>query len=373
MGMTEKQGGSYVRSNTTRAIPIAGIGRGESYRLTGHKWFFSAPTSDAHLVLARTDGKDAPSCFFVPRYCPDGSKNAIQIQRLKDKVGNRSNASSEVELLDAYGIMVGEEGRGIPTIIEMATYTRLDCVAGSAALIRQALVQAIHHCRHRQTFGRLLSDQPLMCQVLADLALECEAATTLMMRLAAAFDRPENMFERGLQRWLMPAAKYWVCKRAIEAAAECMEILGGNGYVETSPLARLYREAPVNSIWEGSGNVMCLDVLRANEREPEAVQAVLTWLKESAQEEPHMLRSLQDLLSDLALADEEREAAARRIAQNMVLLAQASLLKEHAPGTMAEMFISSRLGGIGGRTFGILPGHAPIATMQRLIERAFAC
>ena len=265
MGMTEKQGGSDVRSNTTVARALGEPGRGHAYALTGHKWFFSAPMCDAHLVLARTEA--GPSCFFVPRWRPDGSKNKILIQRLKDKLGNRSNSSSEVEFQDAYGVMVGEDGRGIPTIIEMANHTRLDCVIGSAGLMRNALVQAIHHARHRHAFGRPLAEQPLMQNVLADLALESEAATRLMLRLAQAAEAIDDPLERAWRRVLTPAAKFWICKRALEFSGECMEVWGGNGYVENAPMARMYREAPVNSIWEGSGNVMCLDVLRAISKE----------------------------------------------------------------------------------------------------------
>jgi putative acyl-CoA dehydrogenase len=367
MGMTEKQGGSDVRSNTTAATPSA-----DGYTLVGHKWFFSVPTSDAHLVLAKVNGSEAPSCFFVPRYRPDGRQNAVHIQRLKDKVGNRSNASSEVEFYDAYGVLVGDEGRGIPTIIEMATYTRLDCVIGSAALMRQALVQAIHHTRHRQAFGHLLAEQPLMRQVLADLALESEAAAVLMMRLAQAFDAADAPLERALQRWLLPAAKFWVCKRAIEMAGECMEVLGGNGYVETGPLARLYREAPVNSIWEGSGNVMCLDVQRAYAREPEAAQALLAWLHQHAHGDITLNQALEALHADLALANDAKEAAARRIAQSLMLLTQACLLKQQAASSwVAEAFIASRFGHGHGRVFGTLPDRIGRTTQQALLKRAF--
>src|SRR6204780_5073692 len=256
MGMTEKQGGSDVRANTTRAVRSSD----GSYRITGHKWFFSAPQCDAHLVLAQSDG--GLSCFFMPRRLPDGSLNGIYIQRLKDKLANRSNASSEVEFVDAWGLLLGEEGRGFPTILAMGTFTRLDCCTGSAGMMRQALVQALHHARHRKAFGATLIDQPLMGSVLADLALESEAATALSLRLARAFDS-ERPSEIALRRALTSAAKFWVCKRGCELAAETMEVLGGNGYTEELPLARMAREMPVNSIWEGSGNIMCLDVLRA--------------------------------------------------------------------------------------------------------------
>ena len=376
MGMTEKQGGSDVRSNQTRAYATGGgtgSGRGGEYRLVGHKWFFSAPQCDAHLVLARTDDHEGLSCFFVPRFAPDGSKNAVQIQRLKDKLGNRSNASSEVEFLDAYGVLIGEEGRGVPTIIEMANYTRLDCVIGSAALMRAALVQAIHHARHRSAFGRHLAEQPLMQNVLADLALESEAATVLFMRLARAFeDAASAPEERAWRRIVTPAAKYWVCKRTLEFTGEAMEVWGGNGYVEEGPMARFYREAPVNSIWEGSGNVMCLDVLRAMEREADAAQALFAAWHATAQGHPALTAALGRLAATLKNAPETREASARRIAQQIVLIAQAALLVQHAPAAVADAFIATRLAdgcGESGRVYGTLPAtfdHAAI------IERAFA-
>ncbi|MGF6779424.1 isovaleryl-CoA dehydrogenase [Paraburkholderia sp. GAS334] len=374
MGMTEKQGGSDVRSNQTRAFATeGGGGRGAAYRLVGHKWFFSAPQCDAHLVLARTDVHEGLSCFFVPRFAPDGSKNAVQIQRLKDKLGNRSNVSSEVEFFDAHGIMIGDEGRGVPTIIEMANYTRLDCVIGSAALMRAALVQAIHHARHRSAFGKHLVDQPLMRNVLADLALESEAATVLFMRLARAFEDTSNTpEERAWRRIVTPASKFWVCKRALEFTGEAMEVWGGNGYVEEGPMARFYREAPVNSIWEGSGNVMCLDVLRAMEREPDAAQALLaTWRATAQQASPALGKALDNLSATLGTAPDRREASARRIAQQIVLTAQATLLVQHAPAAIADAFIATRLAqgcGDSGRVYGTLPAafdHAAI------IERAF--
>jgi putative acyl-CoA dehydrogenase len=372
MGMTEKQGGSDVRSNQTRAFSTGAGGRGASYRLVGHKWFFSAPQCDAHLVLARTDDHEGLSCFFVPRFAPDGSKNAVQIQRLKDKLGNRSNASSEVEFLDAHGIMIGDEGRGVPTIIEMANYTRLDCVIGSAALMRAALVQAIHHARHRSAFGKHLAEQPLMRNVLADLALESEAATVLFMRLARAFEDTDNTpEERAWRRIVTPAAKFWVCKRALEFTGEAMEVWGGNGYVEEGPMSRFYREAPVNSIWEGSGNVMCLDVLRAIEREPDAAQALFAAWRAAAQGHPALGAALERLAATLGGPAELREAAARRIAQQIVLTAQATLLAQHAPAEIADAFIATRLSegcGDSGRVYGTLPAafdHAAI------IERAF--
>jgi len=366
MGMTEKQGGSDVRSNATVAVPVRGEGRGAEYALTGHKWFFSAPMCDAHLVLARTD--NGLSCFFVPRWRDDGSKNPILIQRLKDKLGNQSNSSSEVEFQDALGVMVGEEGRGIPTIIEMANYTRLDCVIGSAGLMRQALVQAAHHARHRSAFGRLLAEQPLMRNVLADLALESEAATLLMLKLASAFDAPDDPLLRAWRRIVTPAAKFWICKRAIAFAGECMEVWGGNGYVETGPMARMYREAPVNSIWEGSGNVMCLDVLRALERDPEGALLLLADLRQAAAGHPALLALLEALQRDLQSAPEEREALARRFVQRLVLAAQASLMLRHAPQEIAEAFVASRLDADGGRVYGTM---AAPALQQRILDRAW--
>jgi putative acyl-CoA dehydrogenase len=372
MGMTEKQGGSDVRSNQTRARAAGAGGRGAEYRLVGHKWFFSAPQCDAHLVLARTDDAGGLSCFYVPRFAPDGSRNAVQVQRLKNKLGNRSNASSEVEFLDAYGILVGEAGRGVPTIIEMANYTRLDCVIGSAALMRAALVQAIHHARHRSAFGRPLVEQPLMRNVLADLALESEAATALFMRIARAFEQADaHPEERAWRRIVTPAAKYWVCKRTLEFTGEAMEVWGGNGYVEEGPMARFYREAPVNSIWEGSGNVMCLDVLRALEREADAAQALLAAWQAQSQGHPALAAALGRLVAMLRIAPETREASARRIAQQIVLLAQAMLLVQHAPAAVADAFIATRLAdgcGESGRVYGTLPARFDHAA---LVERAF--
>jgi putative acyl-CoA dehydrogenase len=365
MGMTEKQGGSDVRTNATSARAINGSGRGAEYLLTGHKWFFSAPMCDAHLVLGRTEA--GLSCFFVPRWRPDGSKNAVLVQRLKDKLGNRSNSSSEVEFQDAYGVMVGDEGRGIPTIIEMANYTRLDCVIASAGMMRQALVQAIHHARHRIAFGKHLAEQPLMTNVLADLALESEAATLLMLRLARAFDFPNDPLERAWRRIVTPAAKFWICKRLIEFTGECMEVWGGNGYVETGPMARLYREAPVNSIWEGSGNVMCLDVLRAIEKEGQNFSLLLDELKNSASH-PVLATVVSSLKSDLATPSEQREFLARRFTQKLVLAVQISLMLKHAPESMAEGFIASRGDAECGRVYGSLP---PAVLSQEILNRAW--
>lgn len=345
MGMTEKQGGSDVRANTTRAVPVGAGGRGGEYLLTGHKWFFSAPMCDAHLVVAQTPSA-GPACFYVPRWRPDGSKNALHIQRLKDKLGNRSNSSSEVEFDGAWGILMGEEGRGIPTIIEMATLTRLNCVIGSAAIIRQALVQAIAYTRQREAFGRVLIEQPLMQTVLADMALESEAALAIAMRLTLAYEREASgqstPVERAYKRILTPAAKFWVCKRAVELTGEAMEVFGGNGYVEEGVMARLFREAPVNSIWEGSGNVMCLDVLRALAREPEAAAALLADLAPAAQGEPRLATALLTLGRDLATPGALNEAGARAVAQRLVLLVQACLLQQQAPAFVADAFFATR-------------------------------
>jgi len=374
MGMTEKQGGSDVRANTTVARPVRGEGRGAEYALTGHKWFFSAPMCDAHLVVARLGDENGPvTCFFVPRFRDDGSKNPILIQRLKDKLGNRSNSSSEVEFREATGILVGEEGRGIPTIIEMATSTRLDCVIGSAAILRAALVQSLHHARHRMAFGRLLADQPLMRNVLADLALESEAATLLMMELSRAFEHAEG--DRGdplaaaWKRIVTPAAKFWICKRTLEATGEAMEVWGGNGYVEEGPMARFYREAPVNSIWEGSGNIMCLDVLRAIQREPEDATRLLHDLSQRAGGDATVRAELASLQAILHGAPEQLETHARRFAQGLVLVAQSALMLAHADSERAGLFVASRLGRQHGRVFGTLDADA--ARLRRVADAAW--
>jgi len=357
MGMTEKQGGSDVRANTTEATPLDGGGRGRAYAIRGHKWFFSAPMCDAHLVVARTK-EGGPSCFFVRRWQPDGSKNPVQIQRLKDKLGNKSNSSAEVEFLDAHGVLIGEEGRGIPTIIEMAGYTRLACVVSSAGFVRQALVQALAYARQRMAFGRVLAEQPLMRSVLADLALESEAALALAMRLAAAFERDDDPAERIWKRVLTPAAKFWVCKRAVEVTGEAMEVFGGNGYVETGPMARLYREAPVNSIWEGSGNVMCLDVLRAIAREPEAASVLLDELAEAGSADAALGREIGALRSLLGTPPEQLEGMGRLLAQRLVLATQAALLRKSAPSYVADAFIATRLGEAAwGRVVGAFEGR----------------
>jgi putative acyl-CoA dehydrogenase len=363
MGMTEKQGGSDLRGNTTRAEPEGAGGPGAAYRLVGHKWFFSAPMCDAFLVLAQAP--KGPSCFLLPRWTPEGAVNEIRLQRLKDKLGNRANASSEVEFQGARAWLIGEEGRGIPGIIEMATYTRLDCALGSSGLMRQAVAQAIHHARHRTVFQRRLVDQPLMTNVLADLALESEAATALALRLARAFDSQDDPGETALRRLLTPAAKYWICKRGITLAGEAMEVLGGNGYVEESLMPRLYREMPVNSIWEGSGNIMCLDVLRALQRTPEAGEALRAELLPARGAEPRLDRFLQRL--DTVLAARPDEAQARRLAEMLVLAVQGALLVRFAPPAVADAFCASRLEGERGAAFGTLPASADAAA---IVERA---
>jgi putative acyl-CoA dehydrogenase len=345
MGMTENQGGSDLRTNTTRAEP-AGDG---TFRLYGHKWFMSAPMCDAFLVLAQ-----APrglSCLLMPRWTPDGARNAVHIVRLKDKLGNRSNASSEVEFDGAWAQPVGEEGRGIPTIIEMGNYTRLDCAIGSSGLMRQALVQAVHHARHRTAFQKKLIDQPLMTSVLADLALESEAALVLTMRLARAYDETDEV-AAAFRRVVTPAAKFWICKRTPYVTYEAMEVLGGSGYIEESILPRLYREAPVNSIWEGSGNVMCLDVLRALARAPEAADVLRHEL--DAGGDARLKAARARLLSRLSAPERNDEAQARALVRDLVLALQAALLVRHAPAAVADAFCASRLEG-DGSVFGLLP------------------
>lgn len=377
MGMTEKQGGSDVRANTTRAVPLpadearsrfGAEGEG-AWSIVGHKWFFSVPQADAHLILAQAGegGNDGAgrglSCFFVPRFLPDGSRNAIRVQRLKDKLGNRSNASSEVEFQGALGWMVGAPGRGIPTILEMVGYTRLDCVLGSAGIMRAALCHALHHARGRSAFGRLLSEQPLMQNVLADLALESEAATAFALRLARCFDQADDPGQALLGRILTPAGKYWICKRGPAFGAEAMEVMGGNGYVEDGPLARIYRELPVNSIWEGSGNVMCLDLLRALGKSlPEARAVLAAELEPAAGLDPRFGACAAALLDELpALAGDE--GGARRLAERLVLAVQAALLLRHAPGCVSDAFVASRIAGAPGGAFGRLPASSDCAAI----------
>ncbi|MGW1373760.1 acyl-CoA dehydrogenase family protein [Streptomyces sp. NPDC002446] len=357
MAMTEKQGGSDVRANTTRAEPLAAPGE---YVLTGHKWFCSAPMSDAFLVLAQAPG--GLTCFLLPRVLPDGSRNAFRIQRLKDKLGNRSNASAEVEFDGrSWARRVGEEGRGVATIIEMVAATRLDCVSASAAVMRQAVAQAVHHCAYREAFGGPLIDKPLMRNVLADLALESEAATTLALRLAAAYD-DGGAADRHLLRLAVPAAKYWVTKRCTPVVAEALECLGGNGYVEESGLPRLLREAPLNSIWEGSGNVQALDALRALQRDPEALDAFLTEIGTARGADHRLDRAIRGMLTELADL-EGIEARARRLVERMALVLQGSLLVRYAPPEVADAFCASRLGGDAGAAFGTLPHTLDLAAV----------
>jgi len=361
MAMTEKQGGSDVRANTTRAEAIAAEGPGEAYLLTGHKWFCSAPMCDAFLTLAQT--ARGLSCFLVPRWLPDGTKNNFFVQRLKNKLGNRSNASSEIEYVNTWAQMVGEEGRGVPTIIEMVNHTRLDCVVGSAALMRQALAQALHHTAHRSAFGKRLIEQPLMKNVLADLALESIAATTLMLRLARGYDdSSHDPGQRAFIRIATAVGKYWVCKRGPAMAAEALECHGGNGYVEDAILARIYREMPLASIWEGSGNVMCLDVLRAMAREPESVPALQAELAAAAGRNAYYDRYIA------TLADELRDTAtleprARRVVERLALALQAAALLMAAPDAVpvavAESFCRARLAREGGDEYGTLPADTP--------------
>lgn len=370
MGMTEKQGGSDVRSNTTVATPVHKPGRGEAYLLRGHKWFFSAPMCDAHLVVARTADSDALACFFVPRWKPDGSKNPIRIQRLKDKVGNKSNSSSEVEFEDAWGLLIGEEGRGIPTIIEMATYTRLCCVLGSAGILRQATVQGIAYTRKRQAFGKPLYEQPLMRNVLADFALESEAATLTALRLAEAFEKGDaDPLSKALKRLITPAAKYWVCKRAVALTGEAMEVFGGNGYVEEGTLGRLFREAPVNSIWEGSGNVMCLDVLRAMGKESEPVGHVLTELNALAQGNETLLNAVRELVALFRQNPQELEGMARYLVERLIVTVQACWVYAYSPTYVSEAFIQTRIVTPPSANFGAFNGTT--LDMQAILERAF--
>jgi putative acyl-CoA dehydrogenase len=364
MAMTEKQGGSDVRANSTRATPLGAGGAGEAYELVGHKWFCSAPMCDAFLTLAQTER--GLSCFLAPRWRPDGTRNAIQIERLKDKLGNRSNASSEIEYRGAWARMVGEEGRGVRTIIEMVHHTRLDCVSGSAGLMRQALAQALHHARHREVFGRRLIDQPLMRNVLADLALESEAATALMLRLARAYDSvSDDPGEAAFARIATAVSKFWVCKRAPFMITEAMECLGGNGYVEESILPRLYREAPVNAIWEGSGNVISLDVLRAMVREPDSVPALLAELRCARGGDARLDAWIEDVEAEIA-DPADAELRARIVVEKLALALQASLLVRHAPTPVAEAFCAARLGG-SGRVFGTLP---PGTHLEPILDRA---
>jgi putative acyl-CoA dehydrogenase len=377
MAMTEKQGGSDVRANTTVANALDGGGAGGEYELIGHKWFCSAPMSDIFLVLAQTD--EGLSCFLLPRILPDGTRNAFHIQRLKDKLGNHSNASSEIELHGAWARMVGDPGRGVPTIIEMVGHTRLDCVIGTAAGMRVAVVNATHHAAHRSAFGKKLIDQPLMRNVLADLCLESEATTALAMRLARAYDeadadaqaaepigdRPASD-EQLFKRLATAVGKYWACKRAPNHAFEALECLGGAGYVEESGMPRLYREAPLASIWEGSGNVMSLDVLRALTRSPRSLEVFLAEVEQAQGADPRLdagVQKLKDQFADPATL----ETRARRVVESMALCLQGSLLVRNAPAAVADAFCASRLDRDGGLEYGTLPAGVDY---ESIIERS---
>jgi putative acyl-CoA dehydrogenase len=360
MSMTEKQGGSDVRANTTRAEPAPD----GSYRITGHKWFTSAPMCDLFLVLAQAPG--GLSCFLLPRVLPDRTPNRMHLQRLKDKLGNRSNASAEVEYDNAMAWLVGEEGRGVRTIIEMVNMTRLDCVLGAATGMRAAVTQAAHHAAHRSAFGKKLADQPLMASVLADLAIESEATTTVALRLAGATDRAVRGDEReaAFRRLALAVTKYWACKQVPAHAAEALECLGGNGYVEESGMPRLYREAPLGSIWEGSGNVAALDALRVLTREPDSVDAFFAELDLAAGADARLDQAIARLRKDLAAAS---EAAARRLAEQMAVTLQGALLIRHGHPAVAAGFAATRLAGDRGHAYGTLPGGVDI---RAIIERA---
>ncbi|NWD62469.1 MULTISPECIES: acyl-CoA dehydrogenase family protein [unclassified Pseudomonas] len=351
MAMTEKQGGTDVRANTTRAYPVGAGGPGQAYELVGHKWFCSAPMCDGFLTLAQTD--KGLTCFLLPRHRPDDTRNEFYIQRLKNKLGNCSNASSEVEFRGALAWMIGEEGRGVPTIIEMVAMTRFDCMVGSSALMRQALTQASHHCAHRLVGGRVLSEQPLMQNVLADLALESEASLALSMRMGRALDHLDNEQEAKFARLVTAVGKYWICKRApamINEAAECM---GGAGYVEDSILPRLYREAPVNSTWEGSGNVQCLDVLRALSKEPGVLEALFVELGDGHGHK-HLARHIEQLKSAF-MDTQDIQYRARQLTEDIAVALQAKLLLEAGNASVSDGFIASRLGESSGRVYGTLP------------------
>jgi putative acyl-CoA dehydrogenase len=364
MGMTEKQGGTDVRANTTLARPVNGGGPGAEYELSGHKWFMSAPMCDAFLVLAQADG--GISCFLFPRWTPDGERNRFRLQRLKDKLGNRSNASSEIEFDSASAWMVGEEGAGVRTIIEMVNHTRLDCVMGGATGMRAGVAQAIHHASHRSVFGRELVDQPLMRNVLADLCVESEAATISAMRLARAYDEAIAGDEeaQSFKRIANAVLKYWICKRAPMHAGEALECLGGNGFVEESGMPRLFRESPLNSIWEGSGNVQCLDVLRAMIKTPASVDSFFAEV--AAASDPRLDAYVSSLRNDLPGDIETVESRARRLVERMALALQASLLIRYGDEATADAFCASRLAGDWGQAFGTLPAATDFG---RIIER----
>ena len=360
MAMTEKQGGSDVRANTTRAEPI---GDG-AYEITGHKWFCSHPMCDAFLILAQTPG--GLSCFLLPRVLPDGTKNGFYIQRLKDKLGTRALASSEVEFQSAVAWLVGEEGRGVPTIIDMVNHTRLDCVLGSAAGMRKGVAEATHHAAHRSTFGKRLGEHPLMQNVLADLCVESEAATQLAIRLARGYDPGED---RGFRRLVTAVAKYWICKRGPVHAAEALECLGGNGYVEEFPMARLLRDSPLNSIWEGSGNVIALDVLRGLARNPESFEALMSEVDLARGADDRLDAAASQARRDieaLAASPDSAQYAARTFVERLALLLQASLLVRHSPPAVAEAFVATRIGRDHGAAFGTLPAGIDC---EAIIER----
>ncbi|MGA8847578.1 MAG: acyl-CoA dehydrogenase family protein [Nocardioides sp.] len=363
MSMTEKQGGSDVRSNTTRAV----VQDDGTYRLTGHKWFTSAPMSDLFLALAQTDA--GVTCFLVPRVLPDGERNSMHLMRLKDKLGNKSNASSEIEYDGAVAHLVGEEGRGVRTIVEMVNMTRLDCTLGTASGMRAAVVQATHHARHRRAFGRALIDQPLMRNVLADLVVESEAATTVAMRLAGATDRAVrgDADEAAFRRLALAVSKYWVCKRGPVVAGEAMECLGGNGYVEESGMPRIYRELPLLSIWEGSGNVAALDALRAIGREPQSLERFFTEVELAAGADHRLDDAVALVKKELSDLDEV-ELRARRLVEQLALVLQGSLLVQHAPPAIADAFCATRLSRDWGGAFGTMPKGLDL---QPILERAF--
>lgn len=372
MGMTEKQGGSDVRANTTRAVPLGQKGPGKEYRITGHKWFCSAPMSDAFLILAQA--QDGLSCFLVPRILEDGTRNNIFIQRLKDKLGNKSNASSEVEFRDTVGFLVGNEGRGVPTIIEMVNHTRLDCAIGSAGLMRQATLQAVHHCTGRSAFGKKLIEQELMLNVLADLAIESEAATLLMLRLAESYDTATSTEEQAFRRIVSATAKYWLCKRAPQHVAEAMECLGGAGYVEESVMPRLLRESPLNSIWEGSGNVISLDVLRAVAKEDGVIESIAAEFGKSKGSDKRFDAYAAKVLKDLTYAKREIiarnhaiEKSGRRLVERMAIALQASLVLRFSPTIVSDAFVSSRLELDHGFSFGTLE---PGVEFSEIVSRA---
>ena len=366
MGMTEKQGGSDVRANTTRAYPIGAEGPGDAYELVGHKWFTSAPMCDGFLVLAQTDS--GLSCFLVPRWRPDGSKNPIQVQRLKNKMGNVSNASSEIELRGALGWMVGEEGRGVPAIIEMVAMTRFDCMVGSTSGQRQAVAQAVNHAMGRAAFGKTLIDQPLMRNVLADLQLEVEGSLAITMRMGEALDNttldPSNEHETLLLRLGLPAGKYWICKRTPFHAYEAMECLGGNGVTEDFIMARLYREAPINAIWEGSGNVQALDMLRALAKTPAVLDVWFAELAKTTGSDPRLDKAVTSLKREFADMD-EAEYRARDIVDRLSLAMQASQLVAAGNSAVADAFIASRLGEHGDRNYGTLPRGLDLGAILR--------